>query len=171
MPDDAAAFTRLYHEHHAPVLAYCRRRCAGESDARDAVAETFVVAWRRFDELPSQPLPWLLGVARRVLANQRRGDRRRSALTERVAATAPTATAGTEDRAADRLTIRAALARLSPHDQEVLRLWAWDALPAADAAAILGCSTSAFHVRLLRAKRRLRSELPDASLDPRSAHA
>jgi RNA polymerase sigma-70 factor, ECF subfamily len=169
--DDAAAFTQLYREHHAAVLAYCRRRCRGDADARDAVAETFVVAWRRFGDVPPRPLPWLLGVARRVLANQRRGDSRRSALAERVAVTAPLAAAAPDDAATDRLTVRAALARLSADDQEVLRLWAWDALPAAGAAAVLGCTTGAFHARLLRAKRRLRGELPEPHLDPRSTHA
>ena len=40
----------------------------------------FLTAWRRFDRVPDDALPWLLGVARRVLANARRSAARRPAL-------------------------------------------------------------------------------------------
>ncbi len=68
-------FEQLYRQHAGAVLAYARRRTTQEA-ADDAVAEVFLIAWRRVDDVPAEPLPWLLGVARRVLANQRRGERR-----------------------------------------------------------------------------------------------
>jgi RNA polymerase sigma-70 factor (ECF subfamily) len=43
--------------------------------APDVVAETFLVAWRRLDDVPADPLPWLYGVARRVLARLSERDR------------------------------------------------------------------------------------------------
>ena len=49
------------------------------------MAETFLVAWRRLDDVPADALPWLYGVARRVLANQRRSADRGAALERRLA--------------------------------------------------------------------------------------
>jgi RNA polymerase sigma-70 factor (ECF subfamily) len=77
-------FELIYAKHAPAVKAYVLRR-ADASTADDVVAEVFVVCWRRFDDVPVDPLPWLLGVARRVLSTQRRGERRRGALYERLA--------------------------------------------------------------------------------------
>jgi DNA-directed RNA polymerase specialized sigma24 family protein len=77
-------FQRLYEEHGEAVLRYARRRTSPEA-AEDALAETFVVAWRRLERVPAEPRGWLLAVTRRVLANQRRGDSRREALIARLA--------------------------------------------------------------------------------------
>jgi RNA polymerase sigma-70 factor (ECF subfamily) len=77
-------FELLYAKYAPAVKAYVLRR-AEASTADDVVAEVFVVCWRRFEEVPVDPLPWLLGVARRVLSTQRRGERRRGALQERLA--------------------------------------------------------------------------------------
>jgi RNA polymerase sigma-70 factor (ECF subfamily) len=77
-------FELLYAKYAPAVKAYVLRR-ATAATADDVVAEVFVVCWRRFEEVPVDPLPWLLGVARRVLSTQRRGERRRGALNERLA--------------------------------------------------------------------------------------
>lgn len=72
-----ATFEAVYAEHVRSVLAYCLRRTSS-SDAHDATADVFVVAWRRFAELPegAETLPWLYGVAANVLKNQSRSTRR-----------------------------------------------------------------------------------------------
>jgi RNA polymerase sigma-70 factor (ECF subfamily) len=80
---DASRFEALYREHYAAVLAYARRRIPGRAD--DVVSETFLVAWRRLDDVPSDGLPWLYGVARRVVADVRRSAGRQQALAERLA--------------------------------------------------------------------------------------
>jgi len=86
-------FEHTFREHHDAVLAYALRR-TGDDDARDAVAETFLVAWRRFGEAPGDgQLAWLYGVARRVLANQRRAAGRRTALVDRLGTAAAAAEA------------------------------------------------------------------------------
>jgi RNA polymerase sigma-70 factor, ECF subfamily len=79
-------FAALFDRTHRPLLAYAVRRVADPADAADIVAETFLVAWRRLDEVPpdEQARPWLFGVARRVLANYYRGEHRRHALGERL---------------------------------------------------------------------------------------
>jgi RNA polymerase sigma-70 factor (ECF subfamily) len=159
---DNEAFERLFRAHHPAVRAYARRRI-DPTTAEDIVAETFVVCWRRLADVPEDPLPWLLGVARRCLANRRRADDRRSALAERAEAWLP---AGSERDIAEAVTEReellSAFGRLSATDREVLALVAWDGLDVAGAARVLGCSTTALKVRLHRARRRLRRQLGDA---------
>ena len=142
------------------MLAYALRR-ADPATAEDVVAETFLIAWRRMDDVPSRPLPWLLGVARRVLANLRRGERRRGALLDRLrrepAAPAQTAPGEEEGRAL------AALASLPERDREALLLHAWEGLDHAGAGTVMGCSAATFAVRLHRARQRFAREL--AALD------
>ncbi len=82
-------FEAVYRELYAPICGYTLAPGAEDrEDAAEAIAETFATLWRRFDRCPhdEELRPWLFGVARRVIANQRRGERRRSALGERMAA-------------------------------------------------------------------------------------
>jgi RNA polymerase sigma-70 factor (ECF subfamily) len=78
-------FEVMWAAHHPAVLAYARRRAPAEV-ADELAAETFAVAWRRLHDVPDDAGPWLLGVARRVLANRRRGARRAGALLARLGA-------------------------------------------------------------------------------------
>ena len=149
-------FELLYAKHGPAVKAYVLRR-SDPSTADDVVAEVFVVCWRRFDEVPADPLPWLLGVARRVLSTQRRGERRRGALRERLAETTAEPTDPTltiEDG-----SLAAALGRLSSSDRELLLLIAWDGMSPAQAAEVLEIKPATARVRLLRARRRLKGAL------------
>ena len=90
MVEPQARFEQLYGDYADRVHAYALRRTSPAA-ADDVVAEVFLVVWRRLHKVPDEPLPWLLGVARRVLANQRRGDARRAALIDRMATLAPRA--------------------------------------------------------------------------------
>jgi RNA polymerase sigma-70 factor (ECF subfamily) len=142
----------VYERHAHAVKAYvCRRADAATAD--DVLAEVFLVCWRRFEELPPDPLPWLLAVARRVLSTQRRSQRRRSALIDRLAQNAaepPDVYVSVEDGA-----LAGALARLREADRELLLLIAWDGLTPAQAAVVLGAKPATVRARLLRARRRL----------------
>ncbi len=80
-----ARFEQVFRDHQAAVRAYALRR-VDEARAQDAVSETFLIAWRRFDVLPAEPLPWLFGTTRRVLANQRRSEGHQRSVADRVAA-------------------------------------------------------------------------------------
>lgn len=147
-------FEQLWQEHAAAVVRYARRRVLpGEVD--EVVAETFLVAWRRIDEVPDPALPWLFGVARGVSANVLRSARRRDALHERLAG--QPMRRGTSH--ADPRELASALAQLSERDRELLTLIAWDGLAPAQAAEALGCSRATLAVRLHRARRRLRTAL------------
>ena len=81
--DRRGAFEQLFNAHYWAVRGYVLRRSPSGA-AEDVVAETFLVAWRRLDDIGEDPLPWLLGVARRVMANQHRAERRRGALATRL---------------------------------------------------------------------------------------
>jgi RNA polymerase sigma-70 factor, ECF subfamily len=157
-------FEGLFRENYPFVRAYALRRTSGEA-AQDVVAETFLVAWRRLDDVPADALPWLYGVARRVLANQRRTADRGEALEERLAGATPHGgDRDPGDSAGDAEILRLALGRLSEPSREALMLVAWHGLSGARAARVAGCSRSAFAVRLHRARARLASEL--AALQP-----
>jgi RNA polymerase sigma-70 factor, ECF subfamily len=166
-------FTELFTNCYGPVLAFARRRL-GPDLAQDVVAETFLTAWRRIDELTDEPLPWLYRVASHAIANQRRALARRQRLADR--ARRMSADAAVPDHAesvAETNRLAAAFEALGEHDREVLRLVSWEGLGSADAAAVLGCSVSAFKVRLHRARRRLSRSLGERGRrhDPRPPHA
>jgi len=156
-PDDTARFERIYSQHFERVAAYLLAR-ADRDAAADALAATFEVAWRRIEDVPTEELPWLLGVARRVLANSRRSRARQAALAERMAAAIPSDTAGTGERGVSE-RLAAAIAQLTRAQQEALLLIAWDGVSEREAALALGCSRGAFAARLHRARERLRAAL------------
>jgi RNA polymerase sigma-70 factor, ECF subfamily len=155
--DAADRFRAVFGATYGPVLQYLHRRGVDYGRAEDLVAETFVVVWRRLDEVPADdPLPWLLAVARNLWLNERRANRRRHALQLRLP---PPPAAPPPEEPSDRAALRQALAALDPADRELLLLVAWDGLSAAQAGASLGCRAGAARVRLHRARVRLAQEL------------
>ena len=152
MRSDPGPFEATFDAHWQAVSRYAARRVAPEA-VQDVVSETFLVAWRRYDELNGEPLPWLLGIARRVAANQRRAGARRRALLERLHGAA--ASERRSDLVPGDRRLAAAWALLNERDREALMLVAWDGLDHRDAATVMGCSTSAFTVRVHRARCRL----------------
>lgn len=163
-----AGFERLYWAHHRAVLAYCARRVS-RADAWDAASEVFLVAWRRPDDVPpgDEARAWLLGVAYRVLANQRRGSRRKAHLLERAAGARGEPPLWPEElviRNEEAREVIAALARLRLRDREILQLTAWEGLSPVEIAAVLEISRDAVDQRYSRAKRRLARELDRSAL-------
>ena len=153
-------FEAVYRELYAPICGYALRRVRDPEDAAEVIAETFATLWRRFDRCPQgdELRPWLFGVARRVLANQRRGERRRSALGERLAANVDPAATAYPDEAPSELA--RAFGSLSDSDREVLSLVAWEGLTREELAVALGTNRAAARLRLHRARKRLRDALP-----------
>jgi RNA polymerase sigma-70 factor (ECF subfamily) len=168
--DRENAFDALFAEHYEEVLAYVVRR-APVANAEDALAETFLVAWRRADQLPDDPLPWLYGVARRVLSNPRRGDRRRRALTARLISRSLDSGPRWEPPDGLSLELVEGLASLSEHEREAGLLVAWEGLDPARAAVAAGCTAAAFRVRLHRARRRLSGALGSSTSSPGASRA
>jgi RNA polymerase sigma-70 factor (ECF subfamily) len=148
-------FTRLFAECYGPVLAFARRRL-GPDLAQDVVAETFLTAWRRLDELSGEPLPWLYRIAGHTVANQRRGQARRLRLDDRARRLIGEGTTPDPAEAvSEKRRLVDAFNALSEPDREALRLVSWEGLPTAAAAFVLECSPATFKVRLHRARRRL----------------
>ena len=150
----SARFEAIFEAHHRRVLAYALRRSRTEADAEDVVADTFAVAWRRIHEVPDEALPWLLGVARRVAANQHRSAGRFAGLMARLRAQPREPSVVALDSPA-----AMALDRLPLADQELLRLLAWDGLSQTEAGVVLGISANAVAIRLHRARKRFTDEL------------
>jgi RNA polymerase sigma-70 factor (ECF subfamily) len=154
-------FTTLYDTHHGRVYAYVVSR-AGRQIADEVVNETFLIAWRRFDEVPEQVLPWLFGVARNVLHEQYRRSLREESLARelRSATTAADFTiADVAESVTERSAVLQALLTLAEADREVLTLAAWHGLSSSEAARVVGCSRSAYCVRLHRARHRLKQAI------------
>ena len=154
-------FRRLYAAHFDAVLGYALRRTDRPDDAADVTAETFLVVWRRIAHVPTgdETRPWLYGVARRVLANHRRGDRRRTSLGQRLRRELAASLPDSSDDVVQRADVTAAMRRLSARDQEVLELHLWEGLQPREIAEVLGLTTVVVRPRLSRARARLRELL------------
>jgi RNA polymerase sigma factor (sigma-70 family) len=159
--DPRERFTKLYDRYYRSVLGYVLLRVE-QGVAEDVCSETFLVAWRRLDEVPEQALPWLLGVARNKLAKQREMWRRRNVLVERIVALTGEREYVAWDVAehvVDREQAISALRGLREKDVEAMILATWYGLSPEQAAVVMGCSASTFNVRLHRARKRLTARL------------
>jgi RNA polymerase sigma-70 factor (ECF subfamily) len=158
--DDHHWLRHLWAQHAGSVYAYAARR-VGRERAEDVVADTFVVAWRHRERRPHRDLPWLLGVARRVIAERYRADGRWERLRARAALEGDGA-----DPADATLVVAAweVLAGLGESEREVLLLSAWEGLSGSEAGAVLGTSAAAYRMRLGRARRHLRRSMDEAGI-------
>lgn len=158
-PERVTRFEELVDLVGEPLRRYALRRL-DPTAADDALAEAFLVLWRRLDDVPAgAELPWSYAVLRNCVANEARSARRRAGLLVRLSsrpegAQPDPADCGDPD-------VAEALARLRPAEQELLRLWAWEDLAPADIAVVLGTTTNAVNIRLHRARRRLAELLHD----------
>ncbi|MER5646292.1 RNA polymerase sigma factor [Streptosporangium sp. NPDC002524] len=151
-------FEAVYDAYYPAIHQYAARRAGSPDDTTDVISETFLTAWRRIGDVPEgeEALLWLYGVARRVLANQRRGASRRAVLAERLRG----------ELAADRPVgpveldhVRAAFDELPERDREVLALACWEGLTSERIARVVGCTAIAARTRLHRARKRLAAAL------------
>lgn len=143
------------------VLRYLRRRTDRET-ADDVFSDTMLVAWRRFDDIPDDAIPWLIVTARNCLLTAERSTRRRDRLIHRITTIDPPSesydtTRLDGDGGGDR--VRRALTKLNAADAELVRMWAWDEMSLEQIAAVLNVTTNAATIRLHRAKRKLQKEL------------
>ncbi len=154
-------FGRLYRDQGRAVLGYALRRVEDPEDAADVVAETFLVAWRRLDQVPVDEGArlWLFAVARRVIANLHRAGRRRTRLGERLTETLRTELATQPAVTGEAAEVLRAIGGLGDDDRELLLLVSWEELSPGEAAKALGISSLAARSRLHRARRRLRTLL------------
>lgn len=158
--DEWSRFEASYRDSYHAVVRYLTRRLAPDL-IDDAASEVFAIAWERWSTKRGAALPWLYGIARRVVANTWRSQERADRLAGRLRGEKGTYTdePGADTRVLARMGAARILARLSEGDREVLMLVSWDGLDPHEAAQALGCSKATFAVRLHRARRRLEHEL------------
>jgi RNA polymerase sigma-70 factor (ECF subfamily) len=146
------AFERVWRDEMPRIFNYAARH-VGASDAHDVAAETFTIAWRRWDDITDPPFAWLLGVARNVVSNHVRTLQRGRRLDDRVRLlTAVTGhSAANVDFFARQEAVRQ-LAALGEKEREALLLTAWDGLNTEETATLLGISPAAVRKRISRAR-------------------
>lgn len=162
-PRTDAKFGGLYEQHFAPVRSYCLRRLP-MSEVGDAVAEVFLVAWRRLEDAPEgdEARLWLYAIARNVTRNVDRSARRRARLGSRLRLVRSHAIPDPETlviRRSEDSELLETLAGLRPADQEILRLSIWEELSNTEIGEVLGIDAHAVTMRLSRARNRLAKEL------------
>lgn len=155
-------YTELYTRYGKLIHAYCARR-TNPSQVADAVAEVFLVAWRRLDQMPDidEALPWLYGTAYRVISHQWRSKTRARRLVQRLLDLDVAETWTTEGIVIHRHEhdqVRLAASRLKPMDREILRLTIWEELSHAEVGAILSIDPGAVKQRAYRARQNLTTE-------------
>jgi RNA polymerase sigma factor (sigma-70 family) len=164
-------FSALYSAHSRDVLAYALRRIDPPA-AAEVAADTFLVVWRRLDDVPPEPEArlWIFGAARRVLANERRSSSRRDHLHSRIVAAAEAAIRELDVTTADTSEVDAAMARLGGGDGELLRLTYWEGFTPAELAVVMGTGPSTVRSQLTRARQRFAqayaSEVVRSELEP-----
>ena len=162
--DDLAG---MFSRHGRDLLRYCTRR-VGPHLAEDVVAETFLVAherWERFDPQRGELLPWLYGIATRLLRRYVRAEVR--ALRE--SARLPLLEHGAHDEAAAgrvdaQRSVRrlsAVLAGLPRRQRDVLMLFAVAELEYAEIAAALDIPLGSVQSSLHRARAKVRAALSE----------
>ena len=159
----AERFSNLAARYGDRLTGYVLRRVSPE-DAPDVVAAALLTAWRRVALMPTndeEAFWWLLAVARRTVANHRRGIIRRTHLADRLRALplTPVRPADVETR----LTVREAINVLPEDDRELIRLVYWDGLEISAAAQVLGIGAAAARKRLQRIRSNLRTTLAPIS--------
>jgi RNA polymerase sigma-70 factor, ECF subfamily len=159
--DPEAAFRELYQATYDDLVCFVERR-VHLAVADDVVAEVFLTAWRRFDDVPQTrdaARAWLFVVAHHTVRNRQRSETRQRSLALRILREPQTAGAAEADGVAARVDLVRAWQRLSVDDQQVLTLTVFEGLTGPEGARVLGISRPAFSLRLLRARRRLHRHL------------
>lgn len=162
-PSIDETFRRLFAAHHRDLHAYCLRRLPVD-DANEAVADIFLTAWRRMEQIPTgdETRLWLYGVARNVVRNWQRGDRRRLRLAAKMGSlTSPPAEPPEVHviRSEEHQQVVDAISTLREHDQEVIRLKIWEGLSNAEVGSVLGITDKAVEARYTRSIKKLHKQL------------
>lgn len=157
-------YERLFRSYYSVMLAAAFNRLNNLADAEDVVAEVFTAAWRRRGEESVLTLPWLYSTLRNHVGNayrRRKREVQREFHLQDARSTEETHTEQIEECA----ELRRVVAQLAVGDRELIWMAYWEDLTGAEIAEILGCTHSAVRVRLLRAKKRLKSLIQSSRIN------
>lgn len=172
---DPELFEAFYREQVEDLQRFVARRVGDRERAADLTAEIFLAAIEsahRYRPRRGAPKAWLYGIARLVVASDRRQRGREQARVERfrghqlLSEDDGARMDARIDAAARSRQLYAAMDRLPEGERAVLELVALDELSLAEAAAAAGVRPVTARVRLHRARRKLRAELEQASPTP-----
>ncbi len=151
---DSSAMGGLYQLYGEKIFRYTFRMLGNRADAEDATAETFLRVLRRANDLRADGAfkTWLFRIARNLCIDKMRQPKLLEISGER-------SYTGTEERAALRVTVQAALDELPLDYREPLILCDLEDVSAKEAAETLGISVPALKSRLYRGRRALREKL------------
>lgn len=151
---DEKWFERQFAEHSEAIVRFLYRRGA-YNDAEDLAAETFVVLWKKKEEVPDgAELPWLYKTAGLTLSNWYR-KKKSLPLGDNQETLDSTDFDDPAHKVLDSVSMRQALSELSARDREILLIVAWEGLSGQDLADYLGVRRSAADAALSRARKRL----------------
>lgn len=161
---DPDAWEEVYRRSYGRLFSYARRRLFDERLAEDAVSETMARALDNIDRFVWQGGgfdAWLYGIARNVVLEAGRVRRRTIGP---PAEERPSWEPGPEDAAVARdeaAEVRAAFARLSCEEQELLELRVQGRLSAVEVGRVLGKRPGAVRMAQARALHHLRAALEE----------
>lgn len=163
-------YEALFRAHYVRIRSYVRRVWPSVDDD-DVVSQTFEIAWRRLEDIPTDATQgWLVGVAKNCALNALRSARRRTEHFQALTMSGMRTDTDLFDGAVPADTAEAlqrAMRGLSESDQEILSLAAWAGLSGEDLGAALGVSASTAAVRLFRARSRLKERYEREGSDQR----
>ncbi|WP_298747871.1 sigma-70 family RNA polymerase sigma factor [uncultured Serinicoccus sp.] len=113
---------RAFDEHGSLLLGLAVNALGDRHAAEDCVQETLVRAWRARDTFRAErgsERTWLVAIARRVIIDSARARSRRP-VEVRAVPPEPAPQPGVDAQVADRVTLLAGLARLSPEHRQVV---------------------------------------------------
>jgi RNA polymerase sigma-70 factor (ECF subfamily) len=165
---DEAALRQAYDRWGGLVHAFCLRSLASRSDAEEVTAQVFVAAWRGragYDPARGSLAGWLLGIARRQVADAHAAAARERALLEALEQARPVDPDPTPDELVDRLLVADALTALRPEQRRAVGLAFYDGLTHEQVASTMGLplGTAKTHIRRGLAALRRRLEVDGAA--------
>jgi RNA polymerase sigma-70 factor (ECF subfamily) len=171
---DPELFDAFYSEHLEDLQRFVARRVGDRERAADLTADIFIAAIDSAHRYRPRGTPktWLYGIARVVVAEDRRKGARERRREERLRGSAlldeeeASRIEGRIDAAARSRRLYEAMDRLGEDERAVLELVAIDELTVAEAATAVGVRPVTARVRLHRARRKLRADLQAAATPP-----
>ncbi len=156
-------FSELYRRNATPVFYYLYSRVRNVADAEDLTSQTFVTALENLPKLrdPRKFTPWVFSIARNKALDFFRQSQRRPTTDyneelDQIKAVGGELSQTDEDRLAD---LECLITRLSPLEQEYLRLRIVADLPFAEIASILSEPETRIKKKYYRLLERLQAQV------------